>query len=88
MTRRSLTLREVARLSKVPYNSASAILAGRLVQPANLEKIIAAIESVPLADEPEITLEEFRQQMRGALSARPGKKLIQQKPNEEKMANA
>lgn len=66
MAKRSLSLRDVSRLSGVPYTSASAILAGRMIHPDNFERIIAAIESAPLPEDAkdEITAEEYRAQTR------------------------
>lgn len=70
MLRRDLSLRDLSRISGIHYVSVSGLLNGRIVQPENLRKIVDAIESVPVAEEAEITPpEEFHAQTRAERSA-------------------
>jgi transcriptional regulator with XRE-family HTH domain len=75
MLRRNLSLREVSKRAGVPYVSASAILNGRLVQPTNLEKLSAAIESVPVI--PDLSREEYLAQLREIAGRQPQNKISQ-----------
>ncbi len=47
MVLKGLSVIEVSRAARVPYNTASGILNGRLVHPAYLQRIINAIEKAP-----------------------------------------
>ncbi|MGI8438092.1 MAG: helix-turn-helix domain-containing protein [Chthoniobacterales bacterium] len=47
MLQRGLRLRDVSIASGVPYSTVSGILAGRIIQPENFQKIVRAIESAP-----------------------------------------
>ena len=47
MILRDLTVADVAKAARVPYNTTSGILNGRIIQPSYLQRIIKAIESAP-----------------------------------------
>lgn len=74
MLRRGISRGDLSKLSGVPYVTVSGILTGRVTQPANYEKIRAAIESTALAGDAEddITPEEFRSQIH-EVAGRPGR---------------
>lgn len=47
MVLKDLTVAQVAKRARVPYNTTSGILTGRIIQPLYLQRIIAAIRSAP-----------------------------------------
>jgi predicted transcriptional regulator len=47
MILKDLSVTDVAKAARVPYNTTSGILTGRIIQPGYLQRIIKAIQSAP-----------------------------------------